>query len=126
MISGVVVHGKQLGRQLGFPTANLCVDELQGQLPEAGVYAAWATLPDGQRRCAMVNVGYRPTVDGPNQRLSVEAHLADFHGDLYGQHLTLDIVSRIREERQMTSLEQLRRQLQADLQLTLQTCGVII
>ncbi len=115
-ISGVIVHGKQLGRQLGYPTANLCIDQLLGQLPAAGVYAAWATLPDGQQFPAMVNVGYRPTVDTSRHELSVEAHLAGFNGDLYGQMLSLKIVDRIRDERRMESLDQLRSQLTLDLQ----------
>jgi len=118
-IAGTIVHGKQLGRQLGYPTANLCVEQLSGQLPQTGVYAAWATLPEGKRYPAMVNIGYCPTVDNPNHKLSIEAHLADFTGDLYGQRLSLEIVDKIRDERQMSSLDQLSAQLSNDLQSTL-------
>jgi len=116
VISGTIVHGQQLGRQLGFPTANLCVEQLHGELPEAGVYAAWATLSDGQRFPSMVNIGYRPTVDTQQHKLSIEAHLSGFTGDLYGQLLSLEIVERIRDERRMESLDQLRTQLSSDLQ----------
>lgn len=115
LLEGIVVHGKQLGRQLGYPTANLSLAQLKGELPSAGVYAAWATLADGSRRRAMVNIGYRPTVDAQHHTLSVEAHLDDFDGDLYGQMLCLSIVSRIRDERKMASLEQLQEQLAHDL-----------
>ena len=123
IISGIVIHGKQLGRQLGFPTANLCVEKLHGQLPAAGVYSAWATLPDGRRFPSMVNIGYRPTVDQAHHDLSVEAYLADFSGDLYGQNLSLDITKRIRDEKRMESLEELRSQLTLDLQSVLHLLG---
>lgn len=118
IISGTIVHGKQLGRQLGFPTANLCVDNLQGTIPSAGVYAAWATLVDGGRYRAMVNIGYRPTVDPLQHLLSVEAYLDGYQGDLYGQNLSLEIVSHIRDERRMESLDQLKAQLAIDLDQT--------
>lgn len=116
LLQGTVIHGQQIGRQLGFPTANLCVEELQEPLPQPGVYAAWATLPDGKTYRAMVNVGYRPTVDSSHHRLSVEAYLDQFSGDLYGQRLSLRLVLLLRQERRMASLDQLREQLSADLQ----------
>lgn len=115
-LEGIVVHGKQLGRRLGFPTANLSPEQLVGSIPSNGVYAAIATLQDGRRFKAMVNVGYRPTVDASRNLLSVEAHLSGFDGDLYGQKLSLLILSRIRDERRMASLEQLSAQLSQDLQ----------
>lgn len=115
-IEGTVVHGHQLGRRLGFPTANLDVSHLEGELPPSGVYAAWATLQDGSRYPSMVNVGYRPTVDNQTHTLSVEANLDGYDGDLYGQRLTLFIVSRIRDERRMASLDQLIEQLHSDLE----------
>lgn len=114
-LQGTVVHGKQLGRRLGYPTANLDIAHLEGQLPTPGVYAAWATLADGTRHRSMVNVGYRPTVDADRQQLSVEAHLDAFSGDLYDQTLCLDLQARIRDERRMPSLDQLRAQLAHDL-----------
>lgn len=120
VISGTVVHGKQLGRLLGYPTANLCIDGLHGSLPNAGVYAAWAVLEDGREYKAMVNIGYRPTVDDHSDRLSVEAHLDGFSGDLYDQRLRLEIASHIRDERRMESLDQLKAQLAIDLDRTRQ------
>lgn len=115
-LEGIVVHGQQLGRRLGFPTANLSPDDLLGQIPSTGVYAAIATLHDGRRFKAMVNIGYRPTVDANHHLLTVEAHLSAFDGDLYGQRLHLLILSRIRDERRMSSLQQLSAQLAQDLQ----------
>lgn len=115
-LRGIVVHGQQLGRQLGFPTANLDPAQLEGQLPQSGVYAALATLEDGRTYCAMVNVGYRPTVDTTHTRISVEAHLDEFEGNLYGQSIHLSLKERIRDEKRMESLEQLKKQLAIDLQ----------
>ena len=116
LLSGTVVHGQQLGRRLGFPTANLEVEPLDGHLPQAGVYAAWATLAGGERYLSMVNIGYRPTVDEQSHRLSVEAYLDGYSGDLYGQRVSLQLEARIRDERKMSSLQQLQQQLTDDLQ----------
>jgi len=115
-LGGTVVHGQQLGRRLGFPTANLDVGEILPPLPASGVYAAWATLADGRTFRAMVNVGYRPTVDATRKNLSIEAHLDGFAGDIYGQRLSLDLVCWLRDERKMSSLQELQAQLQNDLQ----------
>ena len=116
LLEGTVVHGQQLGRQLGFPTANLDVAHLSEKLPTPGVYAASALLDDGRHYRAMVNIGYCPTVAASRHTLSVEAHLDGFEGDLYGQHLSLTLLHRIRNERKMSSLDELQDQLAADLQ----------
>ncbi len=115
LLEGTVVHGQQLGRQLGFPTANLDVTHLSVKLPTPGVYAASAVLDDGRHFRAMVNIGFRPTVDASRHILSVEAYLDGFQGDLYGQHLSLTLLHRIRNERKMSSLDELQDQLSADL-----------
>lgn len=124
LLTSVVVHGQQLGRKLGFPTANLDVAKLLGALPSSGVYAAYATLEDGSVYDAMVNVGHRPTVENSGHQLSVEAHLAEFDGDLYGQQLHLCILKRIRDERKMNSLEELKAQLKKDLESVRLICNV--
>lgn len=115
LLSGIVVHGQQLGRRLGFPTANLSVASLQGTIPPTGVYAALCTLPNGQCYKAMVNVGYRPTVSPTSSTLTIESHLLQFDGDLYDQLLHLKLVGRIRDERKMHSLDELKTQLAVDL-----------
>lgn len=115
-LTGIVVHGKQLGRKLGYPTANLRLDQPEGLQLTPGVYAATALLANGQQHRAMVNIGYRPTVDPEGVPISVEAHLCDFDGDLYDQPLCLMIGNRIRNERRMESLDELRRQLAIDLE----------
>ena len=114
-ISGTVVRGHQLGRRLGYPTANVAAVGNESAIPRRGVYAAIATLSDARRFPAMVNIGYRPTVENEH-RLTIEAHLIGFSGDLYGQRLSLRFIDRIRDERKMESLDDLKAQLARDLQ----------
>lgn len=108
-ISGTVVGGRQLGRQLGFPTANVSVSPGH-VMPAPGVYAA--TVGDYP---AVVNVGRRPTVDTPDAPISVEAHLIGFSGNLYGSHLRIGFISRLRAERRFGSLDELRDAIAADV-----------
>ena len=116
-LTGTVVSGRQLGRTIGFPTANISV--APGMLlPAAGAYACIALTPDGVRRPAMVNIGRRPTVDLPDAPLSIEAHILDFAGTIYGCPLTLEFVSRLRDERAFDGVEALRRQLGRDASAT--------
>lgn len=113
-VEGTVSPGKQLGRTIGFPTANIL--PTPGRLiPGNGVYAADAYSPtfDGRRR-AIVNIGTRPTVDGPGAGVTIEAHLLDFYGDLYGAALRLDFLCRLRGEQQFPSLDALCAQLRND------------
>lgn len=111
MVEAEVVRGDQRGRTIGFPTANLDVwDGLV--LPAHGVYAGWATV-DGQRHPAVTNIGVRPTFDG--QRMTVEAHLIDFDGDLYGKRLNLTFEFWLRGERRFNGIQELIAQIQADV-----------
>lgn len=112
-VHGRVIPGKQLGRRLGFPTANLSVDSCK-LLPPPGVYAADALLPDGTVNRAVINIGRRPTVDDGNA-LSVEAHIIGYSGDLYGQVLTLRLLRRLRDERKFPDLEELKAAITADV-----------
>ncbi|MBR3503892.1 MAG: riboflavin kinase [Clostridia bacterium] len=106
--SGRVVGGKRLGRTLGFPTANI---ETEGRTPPRGVYAAVAEA-DGRRYRAVMNIGRHPTApEGPP---TIEVHLLDFSGDLYGHILTVEPVCRLRGEIRFDSLEALEAQLQRD------------
>ncbi|MFT5193397.1 MAG: riboflavin kinase/FMN adenylyltransferase [Cellvibrionaceae bacterium] len=113
-LSGNVIVGDQRGRTIGFPTANLDVWE-EKVIPANGVYAAWVILSDGSRHMTATNVGVRPTVDG--QSLRVEAHLLDFSGDLYGQELQLEFVDHIRSEKRFSGLEELKNQINTDVEL---------
>lgn len=110
-VHGLVIDGAHRGRTIGFPTANLDVpaDRL---LPANGVYATWAVVA-GQRHASVSNIGVRPSFDnGPR---TVEAHLLDFHGDLYGQPLTLEFVARLRPELRFSGIDALRAQIGLDV-----------
>ncbi|MDE6770050.1 MAG: riboflavin biosynthesis protein RibF [Muribaculaceae bacterium] len=111
-LSGTVVTGNRLGRTIGFPTANL-LPHPELTIPANGVYAAIAVLPDGSRRQAIVNIGTRPTVRRGDQR-TVEAHIIDFDGDLYGQSISLVFRKRLRDEMKFKSIEALRQQIEKD------------
>lgn len=114
-LSGTVVGGKQLGRTIGFPTANISVEPPEMLIPAYGVYAARATLDSGAVYPAMVNIGVRPTVDmTESPTVSVEAHLLGYEGDLYGSRVALDLVERMRAEMRFSSVDELRARLQAD------------
>jgi riboflavin kinase / FMN adenylyltransferase len=110
-ISGKVVIGDKLGRQLGFPTANLDVAGLV--LPPNGVYAAITHWKGGLYRVAL-NIGLRPTIASGTQ-LRVEAYLLDFNGDLYGQELEIEISDKLREEKKFASPQELREQIARDV-----------
>jgi len=110
-VDGEVVYGDQRGRTIGFPTANLAVwDELV--LPENGVYGTYAWVGD-RRYTAATNVGVRPTVNG--RGVTVEAHLLDFTGDLYGQNLRVEFMHHIRPEKKFSGLPELTAQIQTDV-----------
>ncbi len=111
-VAGVVVQGHQRGRELGFPTANLLVDG--GMLPPAGVYAAWAHKGEDERLGAVVNIGHRPTFEGEDAPLTVEAHLLNFEGELYDEPLSLALVRKIRDEAAFPTAQQLKMQIRRD------------
>jgi len=109
-IDGMVVHGDQRGRTIGFPTANLCTDnEL---VPPYGVYATTAII-DGIVRPSITNIGTRPTVD-TSGKMTIETHIFDFDRDLYGMKVRLAFVQRLRDERAFDSLDGLKSQIAAD------------
>jgi len=107
LLSGKVVEGYHVGHQLGFPTANIFVTS-EKVMPRRGVYAVRTNHGSG-----MLNIGTRPTAANGDD-VSVEVHLINFSGNLYGQQLSLEMLTFIRDERAFDSLEQLREQLQRD------------
>lgn len=110
ILTGPVIHGDARGRTIGFPTANLHIPERMA-VPADGVYAVW--VQRGRDRLpAVVNIGIRPTF-GVSSR-TIEAHLLDFEGDLYGESIGLHFVERIREERRFDGIDALTRQIAAD------------
>ncbi len=114
MLSGQVVAGQQLGRTIGIPTANLSFPEAL-LAPAFGVYACKA-LVENQEYVAVTNIGNRPTVDGKG--VTVEVHLLDFAGDLYGKELTLAFYAFLRPEQKFTGLAQLQAEIQKNIRQT--------
>lgn len=116
ILRGTVVDGRHLGRSLGFPTANLSPEPANSIVPAPGVYVAEAVIPSGEILPAVVNIGHRPTVeDDPEQApLSIEAHIIDWSGYLYGEHLELNFIGRLRDEKKFDSLDRLRQALRTD------------
>ncbi len=111
MLTGEVVKGKGLGKQLDFPTANLQIKEAYKLIPKNGVYVIQSTL-NNKTVYGMMNIGFNPTVDGESR--TIEVHFFDFKGDLYNQQIQVDILEWIRDEHKFKSLEELRLQLKID------------
>lgn len=116
-LSGVVVHGRGIGRDMGVPTANISPPPTR-LIPAGGVYACWAETERWGSFPAAVNVGTRPTFTKNAQGLTVEAHLLDFDRNLYDQVLGLDFVARLRDERTYPTLNALVAQLREDIAQT--------
>ena len=114
MLTGEVVPGKQLGRKLGIPTANLRLPEGLA-VPKFGVYACRA-LVEGTWHPAVTNVGIRPTVSG--EGITVEPWILDYSGDLYGREITLEFHYFLRPEQKFGGLEELKTQIQKDAEAT--------
>lgn len=112
-LTGRVVHGEQVGRQLGFPTANLELTDLHRLVPAVGVYAVEVAIEgDDSRHIGMMNIGHRPTFGSHHSTL--EVNILDFIGDLYGKTLTVFFVCRLRSEQRFDSPEALKEQMQHD------------
>ena len=112
-LSGIVERGDQLGKKIGFPTANLGVAGLV--LPPSGVYVVHAAV-DGKTHRAVVNIGLRPTVQNPAPQLRVEVHLLDFEGDLYGKEMEITFLDKLRDEQKFPSLDALKEQIARDVE----------
>ncbi len=112
-LRGPVVRGDQRGRTIGFPTANVQPADPATLVPKTGVYAVRAVLRGGEAVEGMMNVGVRPTFETDGRR-TVEVHLFDFAGDLYGQTLAVDVVARLRDERRFSGPNALVAQLRED------------
>lgn len=118
MLRGNVVHGREMGRDIGFRTANLSVDS-RLQLPGRGVYATMVTMPDGTELPAVTNIGMRPTF-GEHGPVSVETHIPGFAGDLYGAELCIRPVTKIRDEERFKTIGDLRLGIERDVARSLE------
>jgi riboflavin kinase / FMN adenylyltransferase len=110
-LSGVIVKGKQLGRTIGFPTANIQVREIAKLIPSDGVYAVKVYYKE-EAFGGMLNIGNRPTVDGTYQ--TVEVNIFDFDQEIYGENLTVEFLQKIRNEQKFNGLEELKAQIARD------------
>ena len=110
-LNGLVIKGQQIGRSIGFPTANIHIPNDYKLIPKDGVYAVEAFV-EGTQYKAMLNIGNRPTVDGTKK--TVEANLFDFQGDLYNKQITVYFHEFLREEQKFENLEALKNQLIQD------------
>ena len=110
-ITGTVIKGKQLGRTINFPTANLAIQENYKLIPQNGVYIVKSTI-ENKQVYGMMNIGINPTVNGQNR--SIEVHYFDFDAYLYDKEIRVSIVHRIRSEQKFESFELLKAQLEKD------------
>ena len=110
-LSGEVVKGKQLGRTIGFPTANIQIEEDYKLIPRNGAYVVKAIV-DQKEVFGMMNIGFNPTVNG--QKQTIEVHLFDFDADIYGQKIEIILLQYLREEQKFGSLDLLIAQLNQD------------
>lgn len=120
-VVGLVVPGDQRGREIGFPTANIPVDDANlsdTAIMRDGVYISWLERADGTRLLATTSVGHRPTFYGKDAVRLIEAHVLDFSGDLYGETVTVHFVSRLRPQRAFDGVEPLVAQLTTDVAQT--------
>ena len=120
-MQGTVVSGYQVGRKIGFPTANLQVDFPNKLIPAIGVYAVRVSV-NGQNYKGMLNIGHRPTLNN-GTNLSIEVHILDFEGDIYQQPMRIEFVDFLRPEAKFNSVDELALQIQKDKEATLQVLG---
>ena len=111
-LKGTVVHGNALGRTIGFPTANLNIDDATKLIPSHGVYAVQIER-DGIWYDGMMNIGYRPTISKSTGQ-TLEVHIFDFSEDLYGTMLTVSFINKLRNELKFDGVDQLKQQLKHD------------
>ena len=112
-ISGNVIEGNQIGRKIGFPTANIKIPEPYKQVPKDGVYAVRITL-NGDSYFGMLNIGSRPTIEPTLRTKNIEVHIINFDQKIYNQTITVSFVKRIRDEKKFKDLNELTQQLQKD------------
>lgn len=116
-INGEVVSGDKIGKTLGFATANIQIEESYKLVPADGAYAVIAEVNDKQYK-AMLNIGYRPTVDGKSKK--IEANIFDFNEEIYGKKIKISLIKRLRDEVKFDSKDELSDQLQKDKEKAMQ------
>ena len=110
-LTGTVVHGMKLGRSIGYPTANIMVDDKYKLIPKDGVYAVYSLI-NQQKVYGMMSIGKNPTIEGKGS--SIEVHFFDFNNDIYDQQITIYFIKYLREEQKFDSIELLKQQIAND------------
>jgi riboflavin kinase/FMN adenylyltransferase len=119
LLTGIVIQGKQLGRTIGFPTANLKIEEEYKLIPKNGVYIVKSNI-NQKTVFGVMNIGTNPTLNG--KYLSIEVHFIDFDGNLYNSKIEISVLERIREEQKFDSIELLKTQIQKDKDVAISYC----
>ena len=117
MLHGTVVHGKKLGREIGYPTANISVDDKYKLVPADGIYAVSVDVR-GKIHKGMMSIGLNPTVNGKGR--TIEVNILDFNDEIYGEKIGINFRDWLREEKKFSDLEELKMQLGRDREATLQ------
>lgn len=115
MLTGTVVKGKALGRQIDYPTANILIEENYKLIPKQGSYIVSSVIDD-VLIYGMMNIGVNPTVNGEKE--TVEVHYVNYNKDIYGKKIQIDLLERIRDEVKFESVEALKNQLTKDKETT--------
>ncbi|MEM9324212.1 MAG: bifunctional riboflavin kinase/FAD synthetase [Bacteroidota bacterium] len=115
-LTGIVTKGDQLGRTLGFPTANVYIPEAYKLIPADGVYVVQVTI-DGELLTGMLNIGMRPTLDGTKRQ--IEVHIFNFDQDIYGTNIEVHLLARLRYEQKFDNMDALKQQLEVDKEAAL-------
>ena len=118
-ITGTVIKGKKLGREIGFPTANILPDA-NNPLPANGTYVVEVITEFG-RFAGMLNIGINPTIDPSNRKTNIEVHIIDFDKDIYNKKISVIIKKRLRDEIQFKNIEQLVSQMKLDREETVKS-----
>jgi riboflavin kinase/FMN adenylyltransferase len=112
LLRGFVIEGNKLGRTIGFPTANIFIEDQDKLIPKNGVYAVYAYI-EGERYKGMLNIGVRPTINNDKRR-TIEVHIFDFNEDVYGKTVRLELITYIRDEVKFSGIDALIEQLKKD------------
>ena len=111
MLTGTIIHGRGLGQKWNYPTVNIHIEETYKLIPKSGVYIIKTSI-NNNHIFGIMNIGYRPTIDGKHQ--TIEVHLLDFNADLYGENIQVQLVYRLRDEQKFVSVDELFAQIKRD------------
>jgi len=117
-LEGTVVTGRQIGRSIGFPTANIKSEDNNKLIPADGVYAV-EVLIEGEKYTGMLSIGYNPTVNTDITARSIEVYILDFKEDIYGKSISVKFIKRLRDEKKFKNREELTMQMELDRQATI-------